>query len=313
MKLRKIGGVWYMDAMTATGRVRRSTGETNRARAERRAYGLLDARLNADPWTLAEAVDCCMAGRWAGLRSERTQRARIASAVTHFGGARRVDTIDLEALDGYVASLRGLKASTINRKLSALKVVLDAARERGHGGPVVSMPRLKEGPGRSRWLSEAEEANLLRHLDPAVADLVVFMLDTGLRISEALRASWSDVLPGGLWVAPGKTDKARLVPLTSRAERSLEWHGWVGLTKGSLRHALARGCAQAGLEGVSWHTLRHTCASRLAQRGVHIKVAQQFLGHSSLESTLGYSHMAGGLGSAVEALEARPSARLKAV
>ena len=40
------------------------------------------------------------------------------------------------------------------------------------------------------------------------------------------------------------------------------------------------------------HCLRHTCASRLVQKGVHLQVVQQWLGHRAIQTTLRYAHLA---------------------
>ena len=48
---------------------------------------------------------------------------------------------------------------------------------------------------------------------------------------------------------------------------------------------------RAGLPGVRWHDLRHTCATLLLGRGVHPKLVQHLLGHASIAMTLDrYSH-----------------------
>ncbi len=39
------------------------------------------------------------------------------------------------------------------------------------------------------------------------------------------------------------------------------------------------------------HCLRHTCASRLVQRGVPILVVQQWLGHKTIQMTMRYAHL----------------------
>jgi integrase len=53
---------------------------------------------------------------------------------------------------------------------------------------------------------------------------------------------------------------------------------------------------QIGLPHVRLHDLRHTHASLLLQAGVHPKVVQERLGHSSIKVTLDtYSHVMGGL------------------
>ena len=53
------------------------------------------------------------------------------------------------------------------------------------------------------------------------------------------------------------------------------------------------------------HSLRHTCASRLVQRGVPIVVVKEWLGHKTIQMTMRYAHLAPtNLLEAVGALEA---------
>ena len=55
---------------------------------------------------------------------------------------------------------------------------------------------------------------------------------------------------------------------------------------------------RAGLPQITFHDLRHTCASLLFQRNVHPKFVQELLGHASVSITLDiYSHMLPGMGS----------------
>ena len=46
----------------------------------------------------------------------------------------------------------------------------------------------------------------------------------------------------------------------------------------------------AGITGVTWHTLRHTFASRLLDRGVDIVTVKELLGHSTVLVTMRYLH-----------------------
>jgi integrase len=55
---------------------------------------------------------------------------------------------------------------------------------------------------------------------------------------------------------------------------------------------------RAGLPRITFHDLRHTCASLLFQRNVHPKIVQELLGHASVAITLDtYSYMLPGMGS----------------
>lgn len=57
-----------------------------------------------------------------------------------------------------------------------------------------------------------------------------------------------------------------------------------------LKAGFGLACRKAGIEGVTWHTLRHTFASRLLNRGADIVTVQQLLGHSTVIVTMRYTH-----------------------
>jgi integrase len=53
---------------------------------------------------------------------------------------------------------------------------------------------------------------------------------------------------------------------------------------------------RVGLPGIRFHDLRHTCATILLHDGVHPKVVQEMLGHSTIAITLDtYSHVTTGM------------------
>ena len=49
---------------------------------------------------------------------------------------------------------------------------------------------------------------------------------------------------------------------------------------------------RVGIEGVTWHTLRHTFASRLVMRGVNLRTVQLLMGHKCISMTARYAHLA---------------------
>lgn len=57
-----------------------------------------------------------------------------------------------------------------------------------------------------------------------------------------------------------------------------------------LSAGLELACKKAGITGVTWHTLRHTFASRLVYRGVDIMTVKELLGHSTVTVTMRYTH-----------------------
>ena len=56
---------------------------------------------------------------------------------------------------------------------------------------------------------------------------------------------------------------------------------WLGLKKS---------CRKAGLANVTWHTLRHTFASRLNRNGADLVTVKELLGHADIKTTMRYAH-----------------------
>jgi integrase len=134
----------------------------------------------------------------------------------------------------------------------------------------------------------------------------MFLLDTGARVNEVLKLTWQDLSmhPDLSMVTfwRTKTKRARSVPLTARAKDCLlraRAEGrprpfpilysayWDAFTKAKT----IAGLALDGGEPIVVHTLRHTCASRLVQRGASLFIVQAVLGHSSPAMTARYSHL----------------------
>jgi site-specific recombinase XerD len=61
---------------------------------------------------------------------------------------------------------------------------------------------------------------------------------------------------------------------------------------GDVKHGFTSACRKAGITDVRFHDLRHTYASHLAMRGVHIRTLQELLVHKTLIMTQRYSHLA---------------------
>lgn len=155
-----------------------------------------------------------------------------------------------------------------------------------------------------RVVSPEEEETLLRNASPYVQDLIRFGLNTGLRIGEIFGLQWAnvDLEKSILNVFAPKTQKSRAVPINSDARKVLKY--WAlgrrnefvfynpetGTPFVDLKGGFGLACRKAGIEGVTWHTLRHTFASRLVDRGVDIVTVQQLLGHSTVTVTMRYTH-----------------------
>lgn len=197
----------------------------------------------------------------------------------------------------------GNTGSTINRKISHINTMLSTAQSRGW---VIApkLPRRKEGQHRIRFLSESEEGRVLwlcDHLNmDELRDFIIVAIDTGFRRGELLGLIPQDFIGGKLHLHPGqtKTDKGRAVPVTKRVEEVLlrrsNGHKVFTLNAntlrtqwGNLRTAMDKDTDPQFVV----HMLRHTCASRLVQRGVPLKVVQEWMGHSTIMTTMRYAHL----------------------
>jgi integrase len=88
----------------------------------------------------------------------------------------------------------GKAPATVNRHLSTLSAALrKAGRDWGALAEVPSIPLIKLRNERYRWLPEEEEARLLMASAGHLRDLLIFLLDTGARLSEATHLTWQDV------------------------------------------------------------------------------------------------------------------------
>lgn len=83
-----------------------------------------------------------------------------------------------------------------------------------------------------------------------------------------------DSLFRSAWVYPSPKDETK--PMDSRA---------------FIRRHFEPGLRRAGIVGVSWHTLRHTSASRRIMAGVDLVSVKEILGHRDITTTLRYSHL----------------------
>ena len=163
---------------------------------------------------------------------------------------------------------------------------------------------------------------LLSRLDEPFKTMVVLVAITGLRIGELLTLRWRvvDLVGGTLRVresvfqdkfqTPKSEQGTRTIPLGPLACELLEHHRQRSIRTGPeelvfpgpkggpykesnlLQEVLQPACEAAGLGHVTWRQLRHVHSSVLHNLGVPVKIAQQQLGHATVETTLKvYTHV----------------------
>jgi integrase/recombinase XerC len=228
-----------------------------------------------------------------------------------------VTPTDVREYRGWLQGVRRASAATVRRHLMALRVYCRWGVEVGkiERDPTARVKLPREESLLPGWLTKQEQYRLVREAERAVsaADtptrrrlavrdwaLVVFLLNTGLRIAELCALTPEDVQigerSGWVIVRGGKGSKNRRVPLNAEARRALkawleEREGGVGTVfdltpSGAYRRLVILG-RRAGV-AVHPHTLRHTLAKNLVDAGVGLHEVAALLGHSSLNTTRVY-------------------------
>ena len=138
----------------------------------------------------------------------------------------------------------------------------------------------------------------------AVVAFRLLML-TGCRLSEIQKLRWEHVdLEAGELHLPDTKTGGRAVPLAPSAVRLLETlprdedNPWVIAGKKpdshltDLQHPWRRTRARADLEDVRIHDLRHSFASRALALGEGLPMIGKLLGHTQVQTTARYAHLA---------------------
>ena len=233
--------------------------------------------------------------------TKKSNLSIIEEVINHVGENVPLSALNLEMLDDLINfwKNKGNSNGTINRKLSVVSKSATFAADRGWLAHKPKFEWLKEGKGRMRFVTPEEEADMYRVLTQMgyfqERDIFMFLIDTGMRVGELNNLRFSDLIGNKLPIWETKACHPRTVVLTKRAKDIfVKYKGHLSIPYPRLiSHWNHMKCAM-GLEHDEQfipHCLRHTCASRLVQRGVSLLVVQQWLGHKTIAMTMRYSHL----------------------
>ena len=279
-----------------------------------------EARKPESPERTVPSFRDFVAGEWKKARFERykpsTQRSArsvLTGQLLPAFGLKPLDCIAPAHVRRWFDAFSRTAPGNANNALKILRQIMNFAVACGHmdTNPTRGI-RQNRRPALTRYLSREEIARLHEVLDKEAgrgnrfrhqADIVRLLLLTGCRKSEIVRLRWSEVQDDRLVLADSKTGR-RTVPLGSRARAILDRQ-----TRGRSHfvfpspldparprsHELSlwyRVRRQAGIEDVRLHDLRHTMASHAVMNGVPVPVVSRMLGHSNVQMTMRYAHLA---------------------
>lgn len=253
------------------------------------------------------------------LLFEHTARVRELSV-----DRLRIEDFDADLIRAFLNHLeesRHNRISTRNCRLAALRsfFVHLLRRHPEHAGRltrIIALPPKRHPPAPPRYLDPPDVQLLLRHPDRATAAgrrdyaLILFLYNTGARVSEATAVHGKDLLPGPAVHLRGKGKKERVSPLWPQTIAAIKALSSTpidlerpvfqnlrgrGLTRHGIHHILAHHAAalhqaDSRFPKRVWpHLLRHSCAVGMLQSGVDLVTIRDQLGHVSVATTGRYA------------------------
>jgi tyrosine recombinase XerC len=282
---------------------------------------------NGNGSVASEFVAFLRDGRGASPHTLRAYQTDLARFLTAVGGEQVAcaGRVDVAMLRDYLARLgsEGLSRASMARHLATIRTFYRFLVRRGsiRGNPATlirtprreaRLPNFLEEDQVKRLIEISENGSFANARDRALLEV---LYGAGLRVSEATGLDAPDVHLGESFVrVVGKGDKERLAPLGSHAVRALERYlgyrdallarrgaatdalflnkSGTRLDVRSVRRIIDRRAARAGIDRhVSPHTLRHSFATHMLNRGADLRFVQELLGHAHLTTTTIYTHV----------------------
>lgn len=214
--------------------------------------------------------------------------------------------------------LQQRNAATVKRHLMAVRAYcrwgIETGRIERNPAARIKLPQEEKlSPG---WLTKQEQYRLLRSAERQIGAantpnrrrqairnhaLLVFLMNTGLRIGEVCAMKIEDVQiseRAGWVLVRGKGNKNRRVPLNLAARQAIKtWleergrgaeEGLFGMSERRIQSVLSELGRRSGVS-VHPHRLRHTFAKNLVDAGVGLHEVAAVMGHSNLNTTRIYT------------------------
>jgi integrase len=203
--------------------------------------------------------------------------------------------------------LQEVSAGTVIRELAYFSSIINHARREwgiNIANPVLLVRKPPSPQGRSRILTLDEEVRLLCACEPKAnrniytRPFVILALETAMRRGEILGLHWEcvDFTKRTAFLPLTKNGEARVVPLSTKAIETLQAlprsiDGRVlPINFAALETNFKRARERAGLSDLRIHDLRHTAATRLADKLPNILELSAVTGHKSLAMLKRYYH-----------------------
>ena len=262
--------------------------------------------------TLSEATNLVYKRRYNGEDSATNFLIAMKYNIKAIGNLQvnKITKQHIKKLMDYHRFTRKNSKQVTNTKVGYLKTVLDEMVEDGFIKDVSFPRRLKEKKQKVRYLTADMERELLSWLNcmqrnREAKDIIECLIDLGCRVNELLNLEkrFVDFDNNQINFNDRKNDNAVAVPMTNRVKSILrryyrevkDFDKLFSLNYSELNAIWQKARKDLGYADKKFYTIhlcRHTCASRLVQRGVPILLVKDWLGHEDIENTMIYAHLA---------------------
>jgi integrase len=292
---------YWMDKSIRGQRFKKPTGTANKALAQK-IFAQWSLMIDEDQWferlpgegkTFKELGERYLIEYSLVHKKESTHRrdkSIFQNLNNYFGGMILTDITRKHVVEYKTIRRNKVSPRTVNYELTVMSHAFTIAIrefEWLEKNPVSLVSKERVNNLKDRFLSLEEEVNLLAVSPLWLKELIVFAINCGMREGEILSLEWGqvDLFNKTLSIQEQKNGKKDLLPLNagsmevllSRSRvRSLKTNlvffsgAETKIDARNLLRALYSACEKAEIEGVDFHTLRHTFCSRLLQRGVPI-------------------------------------------
>jgi integrase len=235
-----------------------------------------------------------------------TRSRDILDGIVAAFGTRPVSKVTTDEIAAWYGQRLGtVSTTTANKELSRLRHLFARAMDWGYvkKTPAAKIKKLKDAPGRKRYLSDDERHALLDGANDRLKLWIAVALQTGARRAELHRLTWADVDMTAQVITFRKTKNGedRSVPMTDELHQLLDTlprSGQRVLPVYRDPHVLTRSFTRLverlGLKDLTFHDLRHDVASTLTMAGVSQRAVMAVLGHRDPRMTIRYQHLAPG-------------------
>jgi len=260
--------------------------------------------------TLSEATNLVYKRRYNGEDSAENFLIAMKYNIKGLGNlpVNKITKQHIKKLMDYHRFTRKNSKQVTNIKVGYLKTVLDEMVEDGFIKDVSFPRRLKEKKQKVHYLTKDMEKKLLWYLSDneqkKARDIVACLIDIGCRVNEflGLEKRFVDYQNNQINFNERKNEQAVAVPMTDRVQEVLKPYyeccndtdklfdvdySWLN----GIWQKARKDLGYADKKFYTIHLCRHTCGSRLAQRGVPLLLIKDWLGHKDIKTTMIYAHL----------------------